>query len=157
MIDELYLRDNVIEKARSLYIPNITNNISIALEMFLKNDATENEKVPLVISRETRPANWVDVMGRPKCPRCSIGLSLNVNKNLWQCDICGFKINIKIKNCPECNRSMMLKPVNVSRCTKVDGNYNSVWTCRNKECMETIYNEKTIQEILTDGGANGIS
>ena len=150
-------RNNIIAKARSLYIPGVTNNISVALELFLKNNTTEDEKVPLVISRKNKPTNWVDDIGRPKCPKCSIGLSLNIAKGLWQCDLCSFKIDIAIKDCPECNGQMAVVPINVSRCTRVDGDYSSVWTCKNKECMNTIYNKETMQEILTEEKANGIS
>lgn len=157
MITEEQKRNNIIAKARSLYIPNVTKNISVALELFLRNDANVDEQVPLVVSRKTKPANWVDDMGRPKCPRCKIGLTLNINKNLWQCDLCRDKYEIKIKDCPKCNESMKIVPVNISRCTRVDSKYNSAWMCKNKECMETIYNKKTMQEILTEGNANGIS
>jgi hypothetical protein len=144
-------RKNIIAKARLLYIPKITNNISIALELFLKNDATIDEKVPIVISRKTRPASWVDEMGRPKCPKCNIGLTLNTLDGLWQCDYCGLKRDIKTKKCPDCNKPMVVAPVNVSRCTQVDKKYNSAWTCKNKECMNTIYNKETMQEILMEG------
>lgn len=144
-------RQTIIAKARSFYIPKVTNNISVALEMFLKNNATENEKIPLTISRKNKPGNWVDDMGRPKCPKCNIGLTLNTFGGLWQCDLCGLKIDIKTKNCPDCNKPMIVVPVNVSRCTQVDKKYNSAWTCKNEECMNTIYNKKTMQEILMEG------
>lgn len=156
MITEEQIRNNIIAKARSMYIPRVTRNVSIALEMFLKNNATEDEKIPLVVSRKSRPANWVDNMGRPKCPKCNIGLSLNIGQGLWQCDLCEFKKDVKIKKCPDCNEPMMVVPVNVSRCTRVDGDYNSAWTCKNKECMNTIYNKETMQEILMEEKANGI-
>ena len=154
---EFDIRNNVIAKARSLYIPSVTKNISVALELFLKNDATTDEQVPLRISRKNRPSNWVDDIGRPNCPKCNRELLFNISKSLWQCDLCDFKMDIATRVCPECNGPMSVVPVNVSRCTKVDSKYNSAWTCSNKECMEIIYNEKTIQEILTEEGANGIS
>jgi uncharacterized protein (DUF983 family) len=151
------IRNNIIAKARSLYIPRVTNNISIALEMFLKNNAAEDEKVPLVISRKNKPANWVDRMGRPECPKCNRGMLLNITKGLWQCDICGLKRDIKTKDCPDCNGSMIVVPVNISKCTQVDGDYNSAWMCKNEKCMNTIYNKETMQEILMEEKANGIS
>lgn len=150
-MNELQIRNNTISKARSLYIPSVTTNISVALELFLKNNATEDEKVPLVISRENRPANWVDKIGRPKCLKCDRDMLLNITKGLWQCEICGTLMDIATKHCPECNESMTIAPVNVSRCTMVDSKYNSVWTCRNDKCMETIYNKETIQDILMEG------
>jgi hypothetical protein len=144
-------RNNIIAKAKLLYIPKVTNNISVALELFLKNNATDDEQIPLIISRNTRPANWVDNMGRPKCPKCNIGLTLNIGQGLWQCDLCKFKRDIKIKSCPECNKPMVVVPVNVSRCTRINGDYGSAWMCKNKECMNTIYNKETMQEILMEG------
>lgn len=144
-------RKTIISKARSLYIPMVTDNISVALKLFLKNDATVDEQIPIVISRKSRPANWVDRMGRPTCPKCNIGLTLNMVKNIWQCDLCMFEKEIRIKDCPECSKQMMLRPVNVSRCTKIGGGYNSMWLCKNEECMNTIYNKETIQEILMEG------
>jgi len=151
MMTEDQKRKNIIAKARLLYIPKMTKNISIALELFLKNDATTDELVPIVISRKTKPANWVDEMGRPKCPKCDIGLTLNTLDGLWQCDLCGFKSELKTRNCPDCNEPMVVVPVNVSRCTQVDKKYNSAWMCKNKECMNTIYNKETMQEILMEG------
>jgi hypothetical protein len=150
-------RNTIIAKARLLYIPKITTNISVALELFLKNDATIDEQVPLRISRKTRPMNWVDEVGRPKCLKCDREMLLNITKGLWQCDLCGFKLDVKIKDCPECNSVMTVVPINISRCTHVNGNYNSAWMCKNKECMNTIYNKETMQEILTEVKANGIS
>jgi DNA-directed RNA polymerase subunit RPC12/RpoP len=144
-------RNTIIAKAMAIYIPKVTMNISIALELFLKNNATIDEQIPLIISRKTRPANWVDKIGRPKCLRCDRDMMLNTSKGLWRCDLCEFTLDIKIKDCPRCNSRMAVVPVNISRCTKVDNKYNSVWMCKNKECMNTIYNKETIREILMEG------
>jgi ribosomal protein L37AE/L43A len=144
-------RNTIIAKARSLYIPMVTTNISVALELFLKNDATADEQIPLRISRKTRPKNWVDKIGRPVCLKCDREMLLNITNGNWQCDMCGATLDIKIKYCPECNSNMTVAPVNVSRCTRVDKKYNSAWMCKNKECMNTIYNKETIQEILMEG------
>jgi len=76
---------------------------------------------------------------------------LNITKGLWQCVVCGLRMDTVARHCPECNELMSISPVNVSRCTRVDSKYNSVWTCRNNECMETIYNKETMQEILMEG------
>lgn len=144
-------RNAIIAKARALYIPSITTNISVALELFLKNDATIDEQIPLRISRKTRPKNWVDKIGRPKCLKCDREMLLNITNGHWQCDLCGAMLDIKIKDCPECNSKMTVVPVNVSRCTNVDKKYNSAWMCKNEECMNTIYNKETMQEILMEG------
>jgi predicted RNA-binding Zn-ribbon protein involved in translation (DUF1610 family) len=145
------IRNSVIAKARSLYIPKITRNISVALELFLKNDANTSERIPPTISRKTRPKNWVDKIGRPTCLKCDMKMLLNITNGHWQCEMCGATLDIKIKDCPECNSRMIVLPVNVSKCTKVDKKYNSAWMCKNKECMNTIYNKETMQEILMEG------
>lgn len=52
------------------------------------------------------------------------------------------------KQCPECSAYMIPFPVNVSPSTQVDKQYNSVWMCSNKTCMETIYTPDTIHDII---------
>ena len=53
-----------------------------------------------------------------------------------------------IFNCPTCSTPMQLLPVNVSEGTKTNDDSKSVWLCSNKECMHTIYNKESINEII---------
>jgi len=52
-----------------------------------------------------------------------------------------------IRNCPNCNVSMNLQPVNTSSRDQTGDDSNSVWICPNIECMNTIYNKETIKEL----------
>lgn len=54
----------------------------------------------------------------------------------------------KLIKCPECQIFMQLLPVNIDKATQTGDNSKSVWLCQNKNCMHTIYNTETVQEIL---------
>ena len=53
-----------------------------------------------------------------------------------------------IFTCPDCQSAMRLLRVNVDPATRTDDDSKSVWLCTNKECMNTIYNKKSVEEIL---------
>ena len=51
--------------------------------------------------------------------------------------------------CPICQDIMLLYPVNISDSTMTgDPEDKSVWICRNSECMETIYSNKSVEEFI---------
>jgi len=52
--------------------------------------------------------------------------------------------------CPLCSSPMQLLQVNVDNATKTDDDSKSVWLCSNKECLDTIYNNETIQDIMKE-------
>ena len=54
--------------------------------------------------------------------------------------------------CSECSQKMNLYPVNTVPGDKTGDDSKSVWICPNKNCMETIYNKQSMQEI-TEGGS----
>lgn len=54
--------------------------------------------------------------------------------------------------CPECKEPMGLFPINTELGDQTGDDSQSVWICPNNDCMETIYNKQTIQEILKKGG-----
>lgn len=57
------------------------------------------------------------------------------------------------QECPECSGLMLLLPVNDTPGTQTgEPGDKSVWLCQNNRCMETIYNEKTMGEIIKSGG-----
>lgn len=57
------------------------------------------------------------------------------------------------RECSECSFSMSLYPVNDTPQTQTgDSTDKSVWLCRNKECMNTIYNKETVEELTKKGG-----
>jgi len=51
-------------------------------------------------------------------------------------------------SCPICSKHMNLLPVNVNEATKTNDGSKSVWICSNKDCMHTIYNIESIDEII---------
>lgn len=65
-------REDVIAKAREKYIATgVTKNITIALEMFLKNDALVDELIPLFItSPEINQLSKILEEIRPSCDEC---------------------------------------------------------------------------------------
>jgi len=50
--------------------------------------------------------------------------------------------------CPTCEKPMQLLPVNINEQTKTGDDSKSVWICSNKDCMNTIYNKESINEII---------
>lgn len=104
MINERYSRNLIIAKARAKYIPGKTQNISEAVRVFLQNDIGELEKrVPVIITSRSRPKNWVDLIGRPKCPDCQREMGLRIIRRpkgkanrfgwntCWECLRCGYE------------------------------------------------------------------
>jgi len=60
-----------------------------------------------------------------------------------------FKPGPQIK-CPECGAPMMVLPVNDKPSTQTRDNSRSVLICRNKECMHTVYSEKTAKDMVSE-------
>lgn len=52
----------------------------------------------------------------------------------------------------ECNGVMLLVSVNTEPGNQTGDDSKSVWMCQNTECMHTIYNKETVQEIIKSGG-----
>jgi len=101
-MDESQKRNNIIANARKKYIPDITMNISKALELYLLSDDTDNvDQIPLIISKKTKPKNIADLIGRPDCPGCGELMMLRIIntpkgkqnlkgwKTCWECLGCG--------------------------------------------------------------------
>ena len=55
-------------------------------------------------------------------------------------------------NCPKCNTFMRLLPVNFTRATLTEDDSQSVWLCPNSNCMHTIYNKESVEELSQKGG-----
>lgn len=107
MIDELSKRNSIVAKAGKKYIPSHTMNISKALELYLKDDAGEDEQIPLIVTKETAPRPRIsiilDQVGRLECPTCRIKMGLRtINepkgsanlhgyKTCWECSGCGYE------------------------------------------------------------------
>ena len=53
-----------------------------------------------------------------------------------------------LKKCPDCKTHMILVPVNNTPATQTgDPSDKSQWVCNNKDCMSTIFNKQTTDEI----------
>lgn len=70
---------------------------------------------------------------------------IEVNKTAKQWN----KIALK---CPLCQTTMNLLPLNFSPATLTGEDSKSVWLCSNKDCMNTIYNKESVNEIIRKGG-----
>ncbi len=57
-----------------------------------------------------------------------------------------------LKECPECQKSMSLLRVNIDSATQTGDSSKSVWLCMNQDCMNTIYNTESVEEILMKAG-----
>ncbi|KKK70437.1 hypothetical protein LCGC14_2923980, partial [marine sediment metagenome] len=74
-------REDIINRARSRYIKTgVTRNISVAVEKYLKNDATPDE-----ISTYASGSNNINLIRtllktkRPDCSKCAAPMKLNLN------------------------------------------------------------------------------
>jgi len=146
MMDEFQIRNVIIAKARKKYIPSKTMNISLALELYLRNDATQDERIPYMVSTNNRPKNWVDAAGRPNCPKCKRSLLLNQPEGKWVCSRCGYEKKIKAEICPDCKIEMRFYPVNTTPGDQTGDASKSMWMC--PKCWRDEYSEKTITELL---------
>ena len=54
--------------------------------------------------------------------------------------------NKKSITCEQCGSTMAIYPVNISRCTRVDGGWSSVIVCR--ECGREMYSRLTPAQIV---------
>lgn len=112
MNDDFFLREKIISKAKARYIPHQTMNITTALSLYLKNDATSAELIPLQVTTVSRPKNWIDKIGRPDCPVCGKALLLRAiyspkgkqnmygYQSCWECLHCAYE-RYSIKSIPD--------------------------------------------------------
>lgn len=93
------LRDSVLHKARVKYIlTGITRNITEALRLYLENDASPDEQIPLYItSPEIHQIIKILEHVRPRCDECDAELYLQgsvidptgkVYPTAWVCKKC---------------------------------------------------------------------
>lgn len=61
-------------------------------------------------------------------------------------------VRAAVFKCPACKSVMRLLGVNISPATQTNDDSKSVWVCTNKKCMNTIYNKKSVEEILKNRG-----
>ena len=94
-------RADVIQKAREKYVwSGITNSITEALQLYLDNDATEEEKIPLTITSPVNNRIKTELKSaRPTCDECDGDLYMQINAiefstgteypTAWACRGCG--------------------------------------------------------------------
>jgi len=61
-------------------------------------------------------------------------------------------VQAAVFKCPDCQSPMQLLKVNISPATQTNDSSKSVWLCTNKKCMNAIYNNKSVEEILKKKG-----
>lgn len=52
--------------------------------------------------------------------------------------------------CPECATPMFLYPVNTQPADQTGDSSLSMWMCSKKDCLETIYNDKSVIDVLKE-------
>lgn len=72
-------RVEAIARARKIFIPHITKNISIAFELYQEVLAEQNRvRFLTTVTGGKVPKTWLDQYERPKCPECGNDLYLQV-------------------------------------------------------------------------------
>jgi len=95
-------RDTVIERARIVYMDSgVTNNITEALRLYLRDVAGPDEQVPLFISSpEQHQMREVLKFGRPECDFCKAEMFFRIcavdqhgttHATAWVCKNCGYE------------------------------------------------------------------
>jgi len=77
--NEFQARVEAVAKASKIFIPHITDNISIAFELYQK--VLAEEEMPLTISTEEtshQAMTPMDDFERPKCPECNMDMRLKL-------------------------------------------------------------------------------
>jgi hypothetical protein len=89
----------IIRKAMLIYGETTGKNITESLRLYLENNATEDEQIPLEITESTvlRELRLILITNRPTCEECGLGLKMKQNETdldgivhstAWVCD-CG--------------------------------------------------------------------
>jgi len=52
-----------------------------------------------------------------------------------------------VLTCHECGSLLILRPVNISRCTNIGGNWKTSLECGNRACMYTSLSIKSVTEL----------
>jgi len=108
-------RISALTKARKIFIPHMTKNISIAFELYQKVLAKQKQDIFLNTAKAGRaPRTWLDKYERPECPECGEVLYLR--------SICGkgIKQHGNLKGWKTC------------------------WECLGPRCMYEAYSRKSI-------------
>ena len=87
-----------VSKARAIFIPHITKNISVAFRFYQDILAEEQQQVFLSTAvMGNRPMSPLDEYERPKCPECENELLMRIKpkdqdgtewETSWYCDKC---------------------------------------------------------------------
>ena len=91
--EEFKDRIEAVARARKIFIPHITKNVTVAFELYQKVFAEQQRSLFLSsIIEGKRPRTWLDEYERPRCPECNEPLHLRVirvgkgkqNKKGWK-------------------------------------------------------------------------
>lgn len=79
--DEFHDRVRALSRARKIFIPMLTKNISIAFELYQEVLAeTERDLFLTAATGGRAPMTWLDQFERPVCPECGEPLYLRIIK-----------------------------------------------------------------------------
>lgn len=91
-------RHLAVARAKRMYWPHLTNNITLAFNIY-QTILAEQER-DLFITNSTRRQTLIDGYVRPKCPECDFNLGLEIIntpkgranrygwKTVWRCPVC---------------------------------------------------------------------
>jgi len=57
----------------------------------------------------------------------------------------------RLIGCPDCAGTLVLTPVNISRCTNIGGPWQTSMVCNNSDCRYTDLSVRSIREIQSNG------
>ncbi len=96
--EEFSKRTNEVAKARKIFIPNLTNNITEAFRLYQEVLAEEEMEVSISSAvGGNRPQTPFDDLIRPKCEECGVDMMLMVKvgdmdgkvwNTAWHCNKC---------------------------------------------------------------------
>jgi len=96
---EFLERNQAEMRARKIYVPHITKNISISFDIYIRVLAEQEHD--RFINNATTRRSPIDGYIRPKCPECDTNFMLRIiaepkgknnvhgYKTCWECPICG--------------------------------------------------------------------
>jgi len=151
--EEFIDRNLAVARAREIFIPHFTKNITLAFEMYQSVLATKDR--PLKITTATagsRPRTFMDEFNRLKCPNCDKDMAIRPvleppgpgnpegYQTCWQCrncDYCNFSTKTLLDWTYELEPSRPLVQ-RLSKDQRIEAFENTPWGSRKPCCGQTL-------------------